>query len=431
MLIGVLSLMSYQLVDSAFIGQLGLEPLAAQGFTVPMYQVIIGFQVGLGIATTAVISQALGADKPLYARQLGTMVIAVGALVIACLCMGIWLLRGQILQWLGAETTLTPIIDQYWSVWLLSAFIGAMLYFGYSICRANGNTLLPGILMVITSLLNMVLDPLFIFYFELGLPGAAWATCCAFGAGCLVVFPAIWQRQWLTLCKETLNIIAAIKALAGVTGPAMMSQFMPAISAMLATGMVAAFGSEAVAAWGMGTRLDFFSIVIILALTMSLPPMVGRLKGAGNWIEIEQLVNIALQLTLLWQVLVALGWFAASGFFSDILAKDAQVSDILQHYLQRLPWSYGPLGVCMIMVSVCNAIGAPMRALLISCLRLFVCFLPALWIGAQWAGFDGLMIGAVVGNILAGIVSWRLYRQTLEKQKAGAQQIATPAKQLS
>lgn len=64
MLFGVLSLMSFQLVDSAFIGQLGVLPLAAQGFTMPIQMVIIGIQVGLGIATTAVISRAIGAGKP-------------------------------------------------------------------------------------------------------------------------------------------------------------------------------------------------------------------------------------------------------------------------------------------------------------------------------------------------------------------------------
>lgn len=63
--------MSFQLIDSAFIGQLGVLPLAAQGFTLPIQMIIIGLQVGLGIATTAVISTALGAQQTRYAQQLG------------------------------------------------------------------------------------------------------------------------------------------------------------------------------------------------------------------------------------------------------------------------------------------------------------------------------------------------------------------------
>ncbi len=85
MLFGVLSLMSFQLVDSAFIGQLGVLPLAAQGFTLPLQMVIIGIQVGLGIATTAVISKALGANESRYAKQLGGLVLMIGSIGVAFL----------------------------------------------------------------------------------------------------------------------------------------------------------------------------------------------------------------------------------------------------------------------------------------------------------------------------------------------------------
>ncbi|MDP5291222.1 MATE family efflux transporter [Oceanimonas sp. CHS3-5] len=78
MLIGVLAIMSSQMVDSAFIGQLGTQPLAAVGFTIPVYQLIIGIQVGLGIATTTIISTALGAGRRGEARQLGSLVLATG-----------------------------------------------------------------------------------------------------------------------------------------------------------------------------------------------------------------------------------------------------------------------------------------------------------------------------------------------------------------
>jgi Na+-driven multidrug efflux pump len=67
------------------------------------------------------------------------------------------------------------------------------------------------------------------------------------------------------------------------------------------------------------------------------------------------------------------------------------------------------------MVSVCNALGMPMRALLISCLRLFVCFLPMLWIGAQLAGINGLLTGAMIGNFAAGWLGWSLYRSGMQR----------------
>ncbi|MCW8977405.1 MAG: MATE family efflux transporter, partial [Marinobacter sp.] len=77
MLFGVLSLMTFQLADSAFVGQLGRDPLAALGFTLPMQQLIIGLQVGLGIATTAIVSRTLGAGDELRAFRLGGLIITV------------------------------------------------------------------------------------------------------------------------------------------------------------------------------------------------------------------------------------------------------------------------------------------------------------------------------------------------------------------
>ena len=411
MLFGVLSLMSFQLADSAFIGQLGVAPLAAVGFTVPMYQLIIGVQVGLGIATTAVISKALGANQTDHAKQLGGLVIIIGAALIALLCLILWLARAPILDMLGGEPELLSTLSLYWKPWLVSAWMGAMLYFGYSLCRAHGNTMLPGITMVFTSLLNIALDPLFIFVFDWGLAGAAYATITSFSVGCLIIYPKVISRQWLGFSFKTGSVPASIKQLGSITGPAMLSQFMPSLSAMFATALVAAYGTAAVAAWGLGTRLEFFSIVIVLALTMSMPPMIGRFWGAGDLDSIRQLVTIAVKFVLLWQLAIAIIWWLLSDNISTLMTTDLSVAEVLQHYLLKVPLSYGTLGLCMIMVSVCNAMGLPMRALLISCLRLFLCYIPLLWIGSQIDGLDGLMSGALVGNLASGLMAWTIYQK--------------------
>ncbi|NWO05475.1 MAG: MATE family efflux transporter [Alteromonadaceae bacterium] len=420
MLFGVLSLMTFQLTDSAFIGQLGGDPLAALGFTVPMQQLVSGMYVGLGIATTAIISRTLGQGDDLRAQRLGGLVIAVGATLALTLCLSVWLLQGLILDLLGAEDTLRPVIRQYWAPWLVSAWTGAMLYFSYAVCRANGDTRLPGYMMIFTSLLNIALDPLYIFVFGWGLPGAAWATITAFGIGALIVYPTLIRRQWLRLDLLQLKLLAAIRQLGGIMAPAMVSQLMPPVSAMLATSLVAGFGSAAVGAWGLGTRLEFFSIVVVLALTMSMPPMVGRLLGAGEIETIRKLVRIAVRFIVLWQLAIGLIWLAASGVVSDLFTRDANVQEILVDYLLRVPLSYSGLGVCILMVSVNNALGMPMRALLISTLRLFAWYLPMLWLGSQLGGLPGLMTGALIGNLLAGTSAYLLYRQGMAQLRRTA-----------
>jgi len=420
MLFGVLSLMTFQLTDSAFVGQLGGDPLAALGFTVPMQQLVSGMYVGLGIATTAIISRTLGQGDDLRAQRLGGLVIAIGACLALTLCLSVWLLQNIILDLLGAELALRPVIRGYWAPWLVSAWTGAMLYFSYAVCRANGDTRLPGYIMIFTSLLNIALDPLYIFVFGWGLPGAAWATITAFGLGALITYPTLVRRQWLRLDLLQLKLVAAIRQLGGIMAPAMVSQLMPPVSAMLSTALVAGFGSAAVGAWGLGTRLEFFSIVVVLALTMSMPPMVGRLRGAGELETIRKLVRLAVRFIVVWQLAIGLIWLAASGFVAELFSRDAQVQEVLFDYLIRVPLSYSGLGVCILMVSVNNALGMPMRALLISTLRLFACYLPLLWVGSRLGGLTGLMTGALVGNLLAGASAYLLYRQGMSRLRQEA-----------
>ncbi|MFH4677421.1 MATE family efflux transporter [Vibrio diabolicus] len=420
MLFGVLSLMSFQLVDSAFIGQLGVLPLAAQGFTLPLQMVIIGIQVGLGIATTAVISKALGANESRYAKQLGGLVLMIGSIGVAVFGGLIWLLRYPILSLLSAPESVMPIIDSYWPWWLLSSWNGAVLYFYYSICRANGNTMLPGTMMMVTSGVNLVLDPLFIFTFDLGINGAAIATIVAFGFGILVVAPRVKKNHWATTQWQDLNVAKSVASIGNIMGPAMISQLLPPLSSMLATKLLASFGTAAVAAWALGSRYEFFAIVSVLALTMSMPPMVGRLLGAKNYQDIQSLVSIAVKFILGFQLLIAAITFAVANPLALLMTSDVQVEQVLEMHLLIVPISLGSLGVCMLMVSLCNALGKSYTALTISALRLFVFFLPCLWVGAQMGGIRGLLLGACMGNILAGISAYLTYRQTIRKL-AGAQ----------
>nr|WP_150911663.1 MATE family efflux transporter [Marinobacter halotolerans] len=420
MLFGVLSLMTFQLVDSAFIGQLGRDPLAALGFTLPMQQLIIGLQVGLGIATTAIISRTLGEGDELRAERLGGLVVLVGATLVLVLCVGLWLSQTLIMTLLGAEESLLPLIRTYWTPWLLSAWMGAMLYFGYSVCRSHGDTRLPGYLMVATSVLNIALDPLYIFVFDWGLPGAALATVTSFALGCLFIYPKLLKSRWLRFDLAALALTRSLRQLGAIMAPAMVSQLMPPASAMLATAIVAGFGSAAVAAWGLGTRLEFFSIVVVLALTMSMPPMIGRMLGEGKLERIRSLIRLAVRFVVVWHLAIGLLWAATSGLASELFTSDKAVSDVLGSYLVRVPLSYSGLGVCILMVSVCNALGMAMRGLLVSTLRLFACFLPFLWVGAQLGGISGLMTGALIGNLLAGVMAYLFYRRGIRLLTARA-----------
>ncbi|HSH49186.1 MAG TPA: MATE family efflux transporter [Halomonas sp.] len=417
MAIGALSLLGFQLVDSAFIARLGTAELAAQSFTFPLSFLIIGIQVGMGIAIAALVSRALGAGDIGRSRRLGSLVLIAGSLTIAALALGLWLAQAPIFSALGAERGSLSMIRSYWTPQLLAAWLGSLLYFGYSLFRAHGNTRLPGSLMVLTSLVNLILDPLLIFgigeWQGLGLPGAAWATVLAFGTGLTVLGRQLRQTDWLSRQGLAGEIKRSGPAFAGIAGPAMISQLMPPLAAMLAISVVARLGESQVAAWGMASRLESLALMVVLAMTMSLPPWLGRCYGAGDWEQIRRLLRLALGVVVAWQALLGSALALTAPWLAGALSGNPEVRGELAVLIRWLLPSYAALGVCMLIVSAGNALGWPLRAMLLSAFRLFVCYLPCLWIGARLGGLSGLAAGAALGNLLAGLSAWWLLRRVL------------------
>lgn len=419
MAIGVLALLGFQLVDSAFIARLGTAPLAAQSFTFPLSFLIIGIQVGMGIAIAALISRALGAGEQARARRLSSLVLLAGGAVIGVLAVVLWALQEPLFSLLGADQRALGHIRAYWAPQLFAAWLGALLYFIYSVFRAHGDTRLPGKMMVVSSLVNLVLDPLFIFglgpWEGWGLPGAAWATAIAFAVGLWFTCRKLYRRDWATSVALWPEIKRSWRPFTGIAAPAMVSQLMPPLAAMLAIAAVAGLGDTQVAAWGLASRLETLSLMVILAMTMSLPPWLGRCYGAGDWEQIHRLMRLALTVAVAWQLALGVLLALASPWVAMALAGNPEVQSELALLIRFLLPSYAALGVCMLVVSAGNALGWPLRAMLLSSARLFVCYLPCLWVGAQLFGWTGLAAGAAVGNVLAGLMAWGTLRRILSR----------------
>ena len=424
MLVGLFTIMGSQLVDSIFISQLGATPLAVVGFSIPIYQLIVGVQVGLGIAATACISTAIGAKEFRYAKNLSALVLILGVTVISVLCLLLWIYQETIIASLGADKAIFGLSRQYWLPWLISCWLGASLYFGYSICRSHGDNFIPGKVMVITSVLNILLDPLFIFALNMGLQGAAWATCVSFAIGCAIIFKTAFNRRLMSLSLSMRKVKDGLGTLIRFSIPATLSQFIPPLSAMLVTAIVASYGIFAVGAWGVAHRIEYIAIIVILALTMSLPPLIGQLRGKNDTDVIFQLVKVAASTILYVQLAISLVIITLSNPIASLLTTNESISANLQYYLMFVPISYGALGVCMISVSACNAMGMPKPALITSMLRLFGCYLPMIWVGSEFYGLEGVFIGACVGNFLSGIVGWAMFLNQYKKLSETTREIA-------
>ena len=420
MAIGALALLSFQLVDSAFVARLGTAPLAAQSFTFPLSFLIIGVQVGLGIAIAAQISRALGAGETARVRRLGSLVLLAGGVCIALLVVLLWWAQEAIFIRLGADAATRVLIRDYWAPQLLAGWLGAMFYFFNSLFRAHGNTRLPGMMMALMSLVNLALDPLLIFglgpWSGLGLPGAAWASVIAFSGGLLFLVNQLRGRDWLARHGLGEELAASARPFFGIAGPAMVSQLMPPLAAMLAIIVVAGLGESAVAAWGLASRLETLALVLVLAMTMSLPPWLGRCYGAGDWQQVRRLMRLALRVVMIWQLGLGVMLAVLAPGLAQLLTGSPDVQAELTLLIRFLPPSYTALGVCMLVISAGNALGLPLRAMLMSAVRLFVCYLPCLWLGAVWGGLAGLAVGAAIGNVLAGLLAWQLIRLVLTRR---------------
>lgn len=419
MAIGVLALLGFQLVDSAFIARLGTAPLAAQSFTFPLSFLIIGIQVGMGIAIAALISRALGANEHARAKRLSSLVLIAGGAVIGVLSLGLWFFHVPIFRQLGADPTALAYIRIYWGPQLFASWLGALLYFIYSVFRAHGNTKLPGKVMVISSVANLILDPLFIFgvgsWQGWGLPGAAWATCIAFSLGLVITSQKLIRKQWVTREGIWQEAKRSWRPYVGIAAPAMVSQLMPPLAGMLTISVVAGLGDAQVAAWGLASRLETLSLMVILAMTMSLPPWLGRCYGAGDWDQIQQLMRLAMKVAVIWQLGLGILLALCAPWLAMALAGTPNVQGELTLLIRFLLPSYAALGACMLVVSAGNALGWPLRAMLLSSARLFVCYLPCLWIGSQLFGWWGLAAGAALGNLLAGLAAWVVLRRILSR----------------
>ncbi|MFC3105559.1 MATE family efflux transporter [Salinisphaera aquimarina] len=417
MALGVMSLLGFQLVDSAFVARLGTVALAAQSFTFPMTFLTIGVQVGLGIAIAALISRAMGAGEAERARRLGSLVLFGGAGIIGVMVIGLWLFYLPLFRLLGARGEALDLIGVYWPVQLLANWLSALLYFGYTLFRAHNNTRLPGMLMVLTSLCNLVFDPILIFgvgsWDGLGLPGAAWATALSFTVGLILLGWRLSGHSWLSVSGLVAEARRSTGAFTTIAGPAMLSQLMPPLAAMVATGLIASLGESAVAAWGLASRLETVSLMLVLGLTMSLPPWLGHCYGAGNWPRVRTLMYIASQAVVVWQLLLGLIMALAAPWVAALLSDSPEVQASLVWLIRFMLPSYALLGLCMLAVSASNALGWPMRAMLVSFARLFLCYLPGVALGVWLGGMGYVALGAALGNGLAGSMAWFVFRRSM------------------
>lgn len=411
MVLGIVALILFNLVDTFFVGLLGTRELAALGFTFPVTTFVSYLGIGLGIGTSALVARSIGAGDHDRAARIATDSVLLALSLVATVAVAGHLAIEPLFALLGAPDDLVPLIASFMRVWLTGAVFVIVPMVAGAALRATGDTRTPSVVMLGAACLNGVLDPLLIFGLgplpAFGLAGAALATVIAWsvasGAALWVLVRREHLLEWHAPAPGAL--LGSWRRHLTISGPAAAANMMTPVAQGIITATVAAYGHEAVAAYGVATRVEAFALLVVLALSTSLPPFISQNLGAGRIDRVREAVRLSLRFTLIWEFGMYLAIAATVPCTTAIFTKDAAVDQALRLILYILPLSYGCQGIVILANSSFNALHEPRYAVWLSVLRWFLFYVPGALAGAALGGLPGLFAGAAAGNVLACIVA--------------------------
>lgn len=421
-LVGMVTLMTFNLVDTFFIGLLGTEPLAAISFTFPVTFTIISLAIGLGIGTSAIIAKALGAGQLEQAKQDGFGALILSFIMVVVLAYITYICTDLIFLSLGASNELLPLIHDYMDIWYVGAVFLMSPMVGNAVLRASGDAKTPSHIMAAGALINAVLDPLLIFglgpFPELGMKGAAIASVIAWACGLFYVYYILAIKKKLISVKllGVSEFIEISRRILKIGLPAAGANMLTPIAMAILTAMIAGHGNAAVAGFGVGSRIESIACMVVLALSMTLPPFISQNFGAMQWDRVEQAYRQVIKFVLIWQFVVYLVLAASAGYIALAFGKDdPQVMQVIKLFIWTLPLGYGLQGIIILSNSSFNALHKPMNALCLSVIRLFIFYLPCAFLGSKFYGLSGLFIGALIGNLFTAAIAYNWFVKILPK----------------
>lgn len=419
MLFGVFAMVAFNLVDTFYIGQLGTVELAAMSFTFPVVLLISSLIQGLGVGASAVIARAVGEGEPRRVQQLTTYTMLFGLVLVTILSSIGLITIDPIFRALGASDEVLPYIRDYITLWYIALIVVVIPMIGNSAIRATGDTKSPAIMMMVAAALNFVLDPVLIFGLGMGIQGAALATVLSRGlvtiSGSLYLL--IVRDKLLTFVwPKVKDVFAAWKEVLYVGLPAAVTNMLIPISTGIITGMVATYGNEAVAAYGVASRIEVFALALITALGSTLTPFVGQNWGAGKNNRVRLSIRYSQQFAVFWGALLFLLLMIFREPLAGFFNSDPLVITTLSAYLMIVSLTYAFQSLLLVGNSALNALNKPLHSAALMALRLVGLYVPLALIGEHFFGLVGIFGAAALANVLSGIVAVWWLRNILGKE---------------
>ena len=407
MAFGIFAVISVGLVDAFFLGRVGADALAAVGFVYPITMTIASLSIGLSAGANAAISQAIGrkADDDAVVR-IGLHALAIGVALAALTGLAFWLVDRPLLAAMGAEGAVLDAALQYTPVWAASfpALVGMMLI--NAIFRAHGSGTRSALIMVFSAAVNVALTPTLILGWgpapALGVAGAAWSTLIAYVVAAAAAAWMAWRADILRTCGNPLSgLRASARTLAGVGGPAALSNAIRPAGMAAVTAAVATLGAAYVGGFGAAGRIQGVVAVPLLALSAGIGPVVGQAWGADRADRAAEALRLSCLFALGYGLTVAVALFAFARPLAALFSDEAQAVEAAALYLRIVGWSLFGFGVLVAGNAALNAISRAGYALGLSAARVLLVYLPLAWLGALTVGYWGILAAAVVANVFA------------------------------
>jgi putative MATE family efflux protein len=420
-LFGIATMMGQALIDAWFIGQVGVDSLAAYSFGFPILMIVTSVAIGLGAGTSSVVARALGNHDRRRARRLSTDAIILSFLITAIVAGFGIVTIDPLFRMLGASADLLPLIRSFMTILYLGVPFIVVGMVGMASMRATGDTRLPGKLMVIASVLNIILDPILIFGIgpipALGLDGAALAALIARGAIFVgtVYFLRVRLRLLVLSWPRREVLLRSWRDILHVGLPAAGTNIIVPMGATIVTAMIATFGTEAVAGFGVASRIETMMLVLYYAMSSIIGPFVGQNLSAGKEDRILRSLWLCTVFCIASGLVIAAFLAALSGVLPGFFSEDPEAIRVTQVFLWVVPISYGAYGMVMVMNAAFNGLGKPMPGVWVSLMRILVLYVPLAMLAMQFFGVVGIFAAYALANILTGLFAYAWARGTVRQ----------------
>ncbi|KIT15113.1 MATE family efflux transporter [Jannaschia aquimarina] len=409
MAFGIAAVISVGLVDAYFLGRIGSDALAAVGFVYPITMTIASLSIGMSAGANAAISQALGRkDDEDDVIRVGLHALGIGTVLGALAGLIFFLIDRPLLSLMGATDGVLEAALQYTPVWSASfpALVAMMLM--NSVFRAHGNGGRAAGIMIFSASVNIALTPTLILgwgpFPELGVAGAAWSTLIAYVVACAAAAALAMKSGLLRPCGALLqDLWQSAKTLAGVGGPAALSNAIRPAGMAAVTAAVAVLGSSYVAGFGAAGRVQGLVAVPLLALSAGIGPVVGQAWGADRPDRASQALRLSCLFALGYGLVLATALFFLADPIAGLFSDDDQAVSAAALYLRIVGWSLFGFGILVVGNAALNAMSRAGYAMSLSVARVLLVYLPLAWLAAYTVGYWGILGAAVVANVFASV----------------------------